>query len=171
MKTTTSGQALVHAAFSKPPLHIPNGKGEPFKTELVEVRGPEQTIKWNFWHLPDDDRAPHNHPWDSVSATIHFGGYTEDRYWVEVGEAGSIEVKKETRTYGVGDVNVFSDKIFHVVTSVLPGTVTRMVCGKATEGNVWSYLDIKTGSITAAELDSSFIERLRALNRFLIPKT
>jgi hypothetical protein len=166
MKTTTAGLALVHSAFSKSPLHIPNGKGEPFKTELVEVRSPEQTIKWNFWHLPDDDRAPHNHPWDLVEATIHFGGYTEDRYWLE----GNV-VMKETRSYKAGDVNSFRNDIFHVVTSVLPGTVTRMVCGKATEGNVWSYLDIKTGAVTVAAPDPSFIERLRALNRFLIPRT
>lgn len=163
-KTTTSGQPLAHAAFSKAPLHIPNGKGEPFKTELVEVRSPEQTIKWNFWHLPDDDRAPHNHPWD-VQSTIMHGGYTEDRYWVENGE-----VKKKTCTYRTGDVNSFTKDVFHVVTEVLPGTVTRMVCGQATEGNEWGYLDIKTGKYTKAEMDPEFFGKLQALNRFMLPK-
>lgn len=162
---TTAGLSLQHTTFSKPPLHIPNAAGEPYKTELVEVRGLEQTIKWNFWHLPDDHRSPHNHPWENVECTILYGGYTEERYWLVGGK-----VKKEIRTYRTGEVNSFSDKIFHLVTHVDPGTVSRMVCGRTVKDNAWGYLDIVTGKYTKAEPDPNFIERLRANNRFLIPK-
>lgn len=167
-KTTTAGLSLVHAAFAKPPLHIPNEKGEPYKTELVEFRSPEKTIKWNFWHLPDDLRAPHNHPWDFEALVVH-GGYTEVRYWLEhdVNE-GAPTVRSETKTYRQGDTNVCPRHVFHIVTEILPGTVTRMVCGKASENNAWGYLDIKTGEFTLAEPDPNFLERLRNNNRFLI---
>ena len=61
--TTTSGLSINHSAFAACPRHIPNGKGEPFKTELVFQRSEARTDKINFWHGPDDDRPPHNHPW------------------------------------------------------------------------------------------------------------
>lgn len=161
-KTTAAGLARTHTRFSKAPLHIPNSKGEPFKTELVEVHSDELTIKWNFWHLPDDLRDPHNHPWRSVTCTILNGGYTEERYFLDHGE-----VKKVTNVHRVGDVNSFGPKAFHIVTEVLPDTVTRMVCGHVMEGYEWGYLDIKTGKYTVAEKDPDFMKRLKDNNRFL----
>lgn len=168
-KLTTAGLPLLHAAFSKPPLHIPNRFGEPYKTELVEVRTDEQTIKWNFWHGPDDLRAPHNHPWD-FEATIFHGGYTELRYWIHQSYADHFEVRSEEKRYKAGDVNVCTRDIFHLVTHVEPGTVTRMVCGPASKDNEWGYLNISTATYEKAEPDPAFLERLRANNRFLMPK-
>jgi hypothetical protein len=164
MSLTTAGLELRHGAFAKPPLHIPNAAGEPYKTELVEVRTDDQTIKWNFWHAPDDARAPHNHPWAFVAEVRH-GGYTERRYWLADGE-----VKSEVRTYRAGDCNTVPQTVFHTVVAVLPGTVTRMVCGPAAPDNEWGYLDVVTGQYTRAEPDRGFLERLRSNNRFLIPK-
>lgn len=161
-KTTTSGRPVEHAPFTAVPLHIPNIHGEPFKTELVEVRSPEKTIKWNFWHLPDDRGDPHNHPWDMVEATIISGGYTEERYWLENGK-----VKHATMIHRADDINRFSNLIFHAVTEVLPNTVTRMVCGQANPEQEWGYLDIKTGVYTRANKDPNFMARLKANNRFL----
>lgn len=162
--TTTAGLALEHLALEKPPLHIPNAAGEPYKTELVLYRSPDQTVKVNFWHLPDDDRSPHNHPWRFVSEILH-GGYEEKRFWVEDGV-----VKSEECAYSRGDTNVVDTNIFHLVTKVEPGTVTRMTCGKASDGNEWGYLDVNSGTYTPAEPDPTFLERLRANNRFLIKK-
>lgn len=89
MKSKTSaGLPLEHLTLEKPPLHIPNAQGEPYKTELVLQRSPERTIKVNFWHLPDDQRLPHNHPWKFVSEILH-GGYEETRYWLEGNEVAS----------------------------------------------------------------------------------
>jgi len=161
-KTTTAGLPLEQEVFTAPPLHIPNAAGEPYKTELVVVRTLEHTIKWNFWYLPDDDRDPHNHPWD-FEATVHHGGYTERRWWLEDGQ-----LKTSVHTYRAGDVNRLPKQVFHMVIEVLPGTVTRMVCGSASDPE-WGYLDTKTGVYRPAEPDPSFKDRLRALNRFLIP--
>ena len=165
---TSAGLEISHAPFAKPPLHIPNAAGLPYKTELVEMRDPDgQTIKWNFWHAPDDDRAPHNHPWDFVSQIIH-GGYTERRF-VVIHKEGSdeVELRVSEHTYKVGDVNRLTRDVFHLVTAVVPGTVTRMVCEKAAPGNEWGYLDPKTGSYSKAAPDPSFIDRLKANNRFM----
>ncbi len=163
-KKTTSGLPLRHGFFASPPLHIPNKDGQPYKTELVEVRYQTlQTIKWNWWHLPDDDREPHNHPWD-FEATIQRGGYTEERFWVEEGL-----VCREFRTYRAGDMNVVPRSVYHLVVSVLPRTVTRMVCGPAVANQEWGYLDLETGEHRSAEPDPGFIKRLRFNNRFMIP--
>jgi len=163
MKTTTSGMVLQHGPFSEPPRQIPNSKGQPFKTEWIEVRSPQYTRKYNWWHLPDDDRLPHNHPWPFQS-TILYGGYTEMRYWLEDGQ-----VKREQRTYRQGDVNDMPIDVFHVVTEVMPGTVTRMECFEATEGNRWGYLDAATGVYADAEKEPDFMGRLWALNEWLRP--
>ncbi len=161
---TTAGLEIKHDAFAKPPLHIPNGKGEPYKTELVEQRDPDgETIKWNFWHLRDDDRAPHNHPWDFTSTIVH-GGYSETCFWVD----GDGKVQSTEYVHVVGDVFAVNTRMFHIVTKVLPGTVTRMVCGKAkTKDNEWGYLDTATGLYSRALPDLDFLSRLRALNPFL----
>lgn len=159
---TTAGLELSHAPFEKPPLHIPNAKGQPYKTELVEVRSPELTIKWNFWHFPDDDRAPHNHPWDFKSTIVH-GGYTEKRYWLDEVDG----LKTEEKEYKVGDVADVPRGVYHRVIAVLPGTVTRMVCGPAAPGNDWGYLDLTTWQHVKAGPDPDFMTRLRANNQFL----
>lgn len=170
--TTTSGQPLAHAPFTVAPRHIPNGKGRAFKTELVERRDPKaQTIKWHWWHLPDDDRPPHNHPWKdaegiSFISEILQGGYTEERYWLEGGE-----VKREKVTYKAGDRNVMPYHVYHTVIAVEPGTLTRMVTGPAVPENEWGYLDPVTGEYTRAQMDPTFMDRLRALNEFIpVPK-
>lgn len=78
--------------------------------------------------------------------------------------------KSEKRIYAKGDFNTVDTNIFHLVTKVQPGTVTRMDCGKASEGNQWGYLDINSGTYITAEPDSTFLDRLRANNRFLSNK-
>jgi hypothetical protein len=156
--------AFEHGPWSEPPRQIPNSKGEPFKTELVVARSLNYTQKYNWWHLPDDDRLPHNHPWPFMSRIL-YGGYTEMRYWLEGGE-----VKREERTYRQGDWNDMPTKMFHVVTEVLPGTVTQMDCYEANEGNRWGYLDPTTGVYAEAEKEPDFMERLWKLNPFLMPK-
>ena len=160
--TTTSGMALSHARFSAPPRQIPNARGEPFKTELVEERSPERTIKWNFWHLPDDDRAPHNHPWDFVSEIVS-GGYSEIRYWLD----GDGAVKSDVMTHVAGDFVSVPRAHYHVVVAIEPNTTTRMVCGPATPGNAWGYLDIATGQHYPAKPEPYFMDRMKRLNRWM----
>lgn len=68
-QTTTTGLALSHSRFSKPPVHIPNARGEIFRTELVEIASDERHIKINWWaEGATDDRArPHSHPFEFLT--------------------------------------------------------------------------------------------------------
>lgn len=166
--TTTGGQPLLAANLSTPPIHIPNGKGGAYKTELALERTPERTLKILWWHEGDPRPEPHNHPWDFESSILH-GGYTETRYWLEDGA-----VKTEQRTYRAGDVNRVPRSVFHVVTDVLPGTVTRLTCGPATPNNEWEYLDIMTGEVASARsakyADSNYLTQMREINPHMRPK-
>lgn len=193
--TTGLGLPLESAMFTMPPLHIPDATGRIYKTELVLVRTPERVLKINWWHAPDI-RKPHNHPWPFRS-TILVGGYTETRYWVEQ-EDGMDEavlrlekqpetvrvLKKEQRSYKVGDVNEFPTlndptahalgapgSIFHTVDEVLPGTVTQMECAALTAGpGDWGYLNLETLQFEKAQPDPNFRALLDDANRFRLKK-
>ena len=147
-----------------PPLHVPDGKGGAFKTELTTVRTPERTEKYVWWHAGDPRTTPHNHPWPFVSEILA-GGYTEDRYQVVEGQ-----IVKATCVYRAGDHNDCPADVYHVVRDVLPNTVTHLVCGQQSEGAVWGYLDIETGQIEPAPRDPNFLAELHAINPHLRPK-
>jgi hypothetical protein len=164
--TTTSGLALQHTALAKPPLHIPNKEGRPFKTEFVLERDPAvRTVRITWWHEDDDRGEPHNHPWDFKSEIL-FGGYTDDRYWVEDGK-----LQHKVIVVKAGDVNEMRRHEYHRVTNVLPGTVTRLTAGPAVPENEWGYLNTETLAYTRAKGEPDFLDRLRANNRFMLPKT
>src|SRR5690349_18716301 len=103
MSTTTIGAnlPLSHLSFSQPPLHIPDGRGGAYKTELVIERTADQTIKINWWHGPDPRSEPHSHPWNFSSIIIE-GGYTHVRFRVHEGK-----VYRDAHAVRAGDlVNV-----------------------------------------------------------------
>lgn len=166
-QTTTSGAPLAHAPFSRAPLHIPNEMGLIVKTELVEERSPERTIKWNFWHgVPDTlgkRKDPHGHPWDFESEVKH-GRIREDRYTPN----GDGTYRMQTLTHRAGETYSMRAYEFHVVTAVADGTVTRMVCGQARPENEWGYLDTRTWAYTRAISDPEFMKRLWAANPHLV---
>ena len=170
MTTTTQAAKLSmeHAEFQAPPLHIPNRRGQTVKTELVIHRSTDRTVKINWWHRPDDDREigqdrPHNHPWTFTSEILH-GGYTEQRFSLYVDDdVGVHHVHTEQLVHKAGDLFVVPDYEYHLVTSVEPGTVTRMVCGPVVQ--VWGYLDIETAKHMSVA-DRGFYGRLLALNEF-----
>lgn len=161
--TTTGGQPLEASALETPPIHIPNGKGGAFKTELVLIRSKERTEKILWWHEDDPRPEPHNHPWDFHSEIIS-GGYTETRYIL----LDNATVEAETITYRQGDINELPTDVYHVVTDVQPNTTTRLTCGRASEGNEWGYIDIATGVHTSARDPkfkmADFLDRLREIN-------
>lgn len=166
--TTTGGQPLASAQLESPPIHIPDGKGGAYKTELAIERTPDRTVKILWWHADDPRPEPHNHPWPFKSEILS-GGYSETRYWVEDGK-----VIVEEKTYRKGDINDMPDNVFHVVHDVQPKTVTRLTCGKAAPNNEWGYLDTTTGAYTSARdpkfADNEFIDKLRAINPHMRPK-
>jgi hypothetical protein len=165
MKTTTSGAPLSHAPFSRAPQHIPNENGDVVKTELVEERSPERTIKRNWWWLPDrlgKRKKPHSHPW-AFDSTVEYGWIKEERYTPN----GDGTYTKRTLTHKAGETYFMDSNEFHVVIAVGYGTVTRMVCGEANPGNEWGYLDPETWEYTRAEADPDFMRRLWEVNPHL----
>lgn len=164
--TIGGGFASLSGHLETPPYHVPDGRGGAYKTELALFRSPERTEKILWWHADDPRSEPHNHPW-RFESTILSGGYSEHRWWLD--ENG--ELQTETCTYRAGDINVVERHIFHVVFDVQPKTVTQLLCGPATEGNRWGYLDLATKTYTDAESDPQFLADLRALNPHLRPRT
>ena len=167
MKTTIgTGNPLEHAQFAVPPLHIPDGVGGCFKTELVLNRSLQSVEKIHWWHAPDPRRDPHNHPWCDEAgiafrSTVIAGGYREMRWWFMDGELCSVP-----KRYIAGDVNVMPHAVYHTVDQVLPGTVTRMVTGPVVPDGDWGYLI--AGKYVSAKDDpypnGSFMDQLREIN-------
>lgn len=158
---TITGNPIIAAQMVTPPIHVPDGLGGAFKTELTTVRTPERTEKYIWWHSGDPRITPHNHPWPFQSMILS-GGYTEDRYQVIDGL-----LVKETRQYREGDVNDCPADVYHVVYDVLPKTATHLICGQQSEGAAWGYLDIETGEVSKAMPDPEFLGHLRAINPHL----
>jgi len=158
---TLGGLPIAAANLQFPPVHIPDGKGGAYKTELALFRSPERTEKIIWWHSSDPRAEPHNHPWPFVS-TILYGGYTEDRWWKENGVW-----RESSRQYRAGEKNDVASDVFHNVREVLPGTVTHLVCGAASEGNLWGYISTDTKEYVDAERDPAFVDALRAINPYL----
>lgn len=169
MKTTLQGLSAKITNLEKPPLHIPDGKGGTYKTELVLFSSPERTEKVNWWHGDDPRQEPHNHPWKnnegvSFVSTILKGGYTERKTETLNGEWSNYIVSK----YGEGDKNIVKHNEFHVVYDVLPNTVTHMVCYDQVENNEWGYLDLETMEYVKAEKDPEFFKNLCNQNSFML---
>jgi hypothetical protein len=161
MKTTLGGLPIEGKYLQLTPTHIPDGKGGAYKTELPLIRSKEKTEKIIWWHEDDPRPEPHNHPWRFESIILS-GGYTEHRYWVKDGKLESATIK-----YFAGDVNVVESDVYHVVVDVLPETVTHLVCGEASEGNTWGYLDLDTLEHVPATKDPDFFNQLVEINPHL----
>lgn len=138
---TSGGFALRHEYLTAPPVHIPDGNGGAYKTELVLERTDERTEKLVWWHADDPRPEPHNHPWRFTSTILH-GGYTEDRWWSDDGALCTDTLTYRADGTENGNRNDVPSEVFHRVYDVLPGTVTHMMCGPAAPGNAWHYLDL-----------------------------
>lgn len=161
---TLGGLKAISGYLESAPVHIPDGKGGAYKTELALFRSQERTEKIIWWHSDDPRPEPHNHPWRFESTIIN-GGYSEKRWWLEDGI-----LRDEIRHYKKGDINVVEADVFHVVYDILPQTVTHLICGEASENNIWGYLDLETFQYFDAVRDPNFVNLIRAINPHLIPK-
>lgn len=151
-----SGQALglkTHGLLEGRPIHIPAPDGTTFKTELTLYKAPDDTIKLTFWHAPDPRTTPHTHPW-AFTSYIMKGGYVEERYDME----GNL---LDTREYEAGDINEVPLDVAHRVVSVVPGTVTLMICGTDTGG----WFEVVDGKPTRLS-DPDFVARFKQMNPF-----
>jgi hypothetical protein len=176
--TIGSGASTSVALFTGRPLHIPDDADGSYKTEVVIYDGPGGTVKINYWGKKDPRPEAHNHPWKdpetgvSFRATVLAGGYDETVY--TLGEDGEITAEK--RSYRQGDQNTSLYREFHTVDSVLPGTVTLMVCGPRytpTNGQAaWGYIlpgsegekPRFVGANDPAVADPTFFPRFLAIN-------
>jgi len=166
--TTTAGIIAKNDWFASAPIRIPKMNGEGyFRTAIDVFRSPETTIKIHYWHSEDGLEKPHNHPWntDGVSFQSHIlsGGYKETVYWLD--NAGAVQSLE--RTFRAGDVNTALYEQYHVVSEVLPNTITLMVCGAQFPNNEWGYLDIETGEYKKAEKTVAITELFLNANQHL----
>jgi hypothetical protein len=96
----------------------------------------------NVWlhriHLPDADRATHNHPWFWARARILTGGYYERRTRrLFNGHACQLDSLFFWRS--PGDSYLLTPSTYHRIDYVSPGTWTLFVTGRTTlEG--WGFL-------------------------------
>jgi hypothetical protein len=134
--------------------------GATYKAELTLSKTTGQTVKINYWLLPDrrggEQSRPHNHPWDFHSVTLD-GLLVEDR----VQRVDGTLVHTPAVEHRVGDVNRVGRETYHEVIDVRPGSLTLMLCGPGMSD--WGYLD-DDGVFTKAELPAGFMARLRELN-------
>jgi hypothetical protein len=163
-KLTLGGLEAISNNLESPPVHIPNGNGGAYKTELALFRSQERTEKIIWWHTDDPRQEPHNHPW-RFESTILSGGYSENRWWFD--ENGALQ--QSSRTYRKGDVNTVEANVFHVVFDVEPKTVTHLICGNASENNIWGYLSLEDFTYFDAERNPDFVDLIRAINPHLRP--
>lgn len=162
--TTTGGFKI--SADVQPPRCIPYRKEDGtvaiFRVDTVITATPEYTEKYLHWLCVDTNEKPHNHPWDFES-TILRGGYTEQVFWLNEHD----ELQSETRTYRAGDVNISKRSEFHRVIEVEPNTLTHIICGQASEGNAWAFLDPATGQIIPATRNPEFAAMMKEVNPHL----
>lgn len=162
MTTIGAGLPLSHISFTAPPLHIPDGHGGCYKTELVIERSEEQTIKINWWHGSDPRLEPHTHPWN-FTTTIIAGGYTEIRFKIENGK-----VYKIMYTVRAGDMLNVQSNEYHLITDVLQGTVTQMTCGRLQNVGEWRLMNPETGETWVSTPEPNFRANLVKLNPHLV---
>lgn len=145
--TVATGASTQVALFTARPIHVPDADGGSYKTEVVVYDGPGGTIKINYWSAPDPRRDPHNHPWKILDKDDDLYGVSFVSYIIAGGYEETVVYKNGARlqrSYRAGDKNTAMWDEFHTVDSVLPGTVTVMVCGPRftpPEGasNSWGY--------------------------------
>lgn len=83
----------------------------------------------------DDDRRPHNHPWDWAESLIISGGYTEDR----VRAFTQNELVMDNPVYRTGDFHSLTGMDFHRIRDVQPNTWTLFRHGPRTHD--WGFLE------------------------------
>jgi hypothetical protein len=163
MKLTLGGLPAISNNLESPPVHIPDGKGGAYKTELALFRSAERTEKIIWWHSDDPRKEPHNHPW-YFESTILSGGYTEARWWIDENN----ELQTKVIDYRAGDVNIVPANVYHVVYNIQPKTVTHLRCGQASENNAWGYLNLQTLEHVPATSDPAFLTQIRLINPHLV---
>lgn len=93
---------------------------------LRVLQTPRFAIYLHFIYLPDEDRDPHDHPFNFWSFVVR-GGYSE-RLW----RIGSIPKpwQARTKTWRAGSLHRMGIDQSHMIDSLLPGTITLVLAGR-----------------------------------------
>jgi hypothetical protein len=163
--TTTTGQAVSGLGRDWLPFrHIPGPDGLAYKSESRrDGEQPGTLERWTVWHKPDPRKdKPHTHPWPFVSHIVS-GGLLVALYhldpdtlrWSFVGDIG----------YRAGDFMPVGEYDAHIVTKVLPGTVTHMLIGPLFAGpQDWGHVNLLTHALEPAKASPEFLQALGELN-------
>jgi hypothetical protein len=110
---------------------IPDARDENrvYLRRLRILQTPWFALYLHFIYLPDEDRAPHDHPFGFLSLIVR-GGYTERLYHQLGGRQLSKYQRTENRTWRRGTIHTTSKRVAHMIWDLTPGTVTLVVAGR-----------------------------------------
>lgn len=107
-------------------LSLDDNNGLPIRSKLPF------TLRIHKFCRPDEDRAPHNHPWSWALSFIFWGGYTERRFYFETGEV-------EYKTHRAPALNFIRHSDYHDVVELLPTAWTLFLTGP--KKSSWGFWD------------------------------
>lgn len=118
------------------------------------VQTPWFALYLHFIYLPDEDRAPHDHPF-SFRSMILRGGYRERVWnvcWTEP-ERRHILPGLERRTWRRFSVHATPRTVAHIIEYLKPGTVTLVWAGPKKQE--WGFYPINAKWVPWAEYNRS----------------
>lgn len=118
--------------------------GAPRKGEDDTASRAPLAVFIHFFHRGDDDRDPHNHPWDLSASLVLTGGYHEERM-VTITEGGARRVDWVSRIVRPWSINLIRGEDFHRVELLRPdeGCWTIFVAGRNVQD--WGFKERHTG--------------------------
>jgi hypothetical protein len=108
-------------------------------TEGSTWRGP--SLYLHRFRLPDQDVAPHNHPWKWARSLILSGGYTEERSHA----SGMILIDDGKRRLSAGSLNRIGAGTFHRITEIHGETWTLFLV--APKSRSWVFWVSRRGPV------------------------
>ena len=112
--------------------------GKPYLTRFQILKTPWFSIKLHWIHVPDKDRALHDHPW-AFAAVVLRGGYEE---YESKDPANKPGVLKTIRWF-----NYKNTVTAHRIATVKPKTLTLVVTGPKVDKD-WGFYDPETLEFT-----------------------
>jgi hypothetical protein len=143
-------------------IDIPD-RNDPTQTYLRRlriIRTPLFALYLHFIFLADNDRDPHDHPWDFVSFVIR-GSYTE-RLYDRFNSIGRFRYKPMFLgewTHGRFSFHRMTKEFAHRITSIEPGLVTLVLIGRETKE--WGFWTEDGAFIPWFEYDRTSVDEIR----------
>jgi hypothetical protein len=119
---------------------IPDARDESqvYLRRLRILQTPKFAIYLHFIFLPDEDRDPHDHPFNFWSFIIR-GGYTERLWDIVPGAYKSTALRPAKKNWGVLSFHKMGQRQAHMISQLIPGTITLVFCGPKTGNGRWGF--------------------------------